>query len=139
MPRKLKNRVIAAAEREEDDVPAVVRAAENHEFDVDAPDEMTDDEVREQVANMPAASRARVLRSRQPGRLPSRGHKVRKGTAARVKAARQPRRGEEFDWTPANTLDAPPPLPGMEQRWIRVKLDGKDDPEHLSKKVCECW
>ena len=42
-------------------------------------------------------------------------------------------------WKAPMTLDAPPPLPGMEQRWIAVSLRGQDQPANVSRKFREGW
>ena len=35
---------------------------------------------------------------------------------------------EAKPWVRPTSLDAPPPRPGFVQRWIRVGMNGKDDP-----------
>lgn len=40
---------------------------------------------------------------------------------------------------PPSVLDAPPPRPGMRQRWIRTHLLGQGDPAHVHKKFREGW
>jgi hypothetical protein len=42
-------------------------------------------------------------------------------------------------WTPPQTLDAPPPRPGMVQRWIRAELNGSSDTKNLSQARREGW
>lgn len=42
-------------------------------------------------------------------------------------------------WTHAASLDAPPPRPGFVQRWIRVTLEGDDDPTNVSRKFRDGW
>jgi hypothetical protein len=46
---------------------------------------------------------------------------------------------EDAPWTQPSSLEAPPPLPGMVQRWIRVGTLGKDDPTNASRKFREGW
>lgn len=42
-------------------------------------------------------------------------------------------------WKRPSALEAPPPRPGMHQRWIRTSLGGDHDGRHLSKKMREGW
>jgi hypothetical protein len=42
-------------------------------------------------------------------------------------------------WMRPSSLEAPPPRPGMVQRWIRVTLRGEDDPRNLNRKTREGW
>ena len=48
---------------------------------------------------------------------------------------------EPYDdqWMPPLLTTAPPPMAGMVQRWIRVKLDGVDDPGNVARKMMEGW
>lgn len=113
---------------------------EEGEFDPDEADEETDEDVEAALAEMEEAQRRQVQQSRQRGKAPSKG--VRKGhqtPAQKVARARAPARQREVLWEPANTLDAPPARPGMEQRWIRFQLADKDDPRNMSRKLRERW
>lgn len=125
-----KNRIIEASELDEEDL-----APEMPEETVPS---LTTEDLEAELADMSTASRARVLKSRQRGRMPARGHAARKTPAAAVQRARQPAR-DQFEYRPSHTLDAPPPRPGMEQRWVRVKMGGKEDPENLSKARGQGW
>ena len=42
-------------------------------------------------------------------------------------------------WTPPSLLDAPPPRPGMVQRWIATSIQGKDTPDNVYKRMREGW
>jgi hypothetical protein len=46
---------------------------------------------------------------------------------------------EAKPWVRPTSLDAPPPRPGFVQRWIRVGMNGKDDPTNTSRKFREGW
>ncbi len=102
--------------------------------------ELTDEEVLEEVDEMDEADRQEVARSRTRGKASTRGQRPTRQTAAKKAArVRQPEREREVSWQPANTLDAPPPLPGYEQRWIRFQLGDKNDPRNWSRKMRERW
>ena len=62
-------------------------------------------------------------------------HKEDKGKASKGGAASK----DEFEWKPANTLDAPPPRPGMAQRWIRFMVGADADPKNWSRATREGW
>lgn len=49
--------------------------------------------------------------------------------------------GDEWDapWTPPSNLEAPPPRPGMRQRWVRVSMHGADDVSNYAKQQREGW
>ena len=42
-------------------------------------------------------------------------------------------------WKPASLLDAPPPRPGMVQRWVATSILGKDTPDNVYKRQREGW
>jgi hypothetical protein len=46
---------------------------------------------------------------------------------------------EDKPWVRPTSLDAPPARPGFTQRWIRVGMQGKDDPTNTSRKFREGW
>jgi hypothetical protein len=46
---------------------------------------------------------------------------------------------DEFEWKPANTLDAPEPRPGMVQRWVRFMVGADQDPKNWSRSTREGW
>lgn len=102
--------------------------------------ELTDEEALDEVEEFDDAQRQEVERSRTRGKASTRGQRPARETAAKKAArARAPEREREVSWQPANTLDAPPPLPGMEQRWIRFQLGDKNDPRNWSRKMRERW
>ena len=45
----------------------------------------------------------------------------------------------ETSWKPASLLDAPPPRPGMVQRWVATSILGKDTPDNVYKRQREGW
>lgn len=102
--------------------------------------ELTDEEVLEEVDEFDEKQRQGMERSRNRGKASTRGQRPARQTPAKKAArARTPEREREVSWQPANTLDAPPPLPGMEQRWIRFQLGDKNDPRNWSRKMRERW
>lgn len=48
-------------------------------------------------------------------------------------------RHDEVAYKPPSALDAPPPLPGMRQRWIRTQILGQPDPTNVHMKFREGW
>lgn len=46
---------------------------------------------------------------------------------------------EDAPWERPSNLEAPPPRPGMMQRWIRFTLEGEEDPRNVSRKMREGW
>lgn len=46
---------------------------------------------------------------------------------------------EAKPWVRPTSLDAPPARPGFVQRWIRVGMNGKDDPTNTARKFREGW
>jgi hypothetical protein len=42
-------------------------------------------------------------------------------------------------WKPASLLDAPPPRPGMVQRWVTTSILGKETPDNVYKRQREGW
>ena len=45
----------------------------------------------------------------------------------------------ETAWKPASLLDAPPPRPGMVQRWVATSILGKETPDNVFKRQREGW
>lgn len=43
------------------------------------------------------------------------------------------------NWAPPTQLDAPPPRPGMKQRWIRTSLVGKPDAKNAANQGNQGW
>lgn len=59
--------------------------------------------------------------------------------AANLSADRPVHDVADTPWKPPSNLDAPPPRPGMSQRWIRVAANGEDDHTNLAGKLREGW
>lgn len=90
------------------------------------------------VNELPQKQRATLDATRKRGTAPHKQASVHAGRARQER--REPvRRDREVDWAPADTLFAPPARPGMEQRWIRIRLGEKDDPRNFQKKFREGW
>jgi hypothetical protein len=47
--------------------------------------------------------------------------------------------GDGGDWAPPANLSAPPPRPGMTQRWIRTGIQGDEDRTNIAKALSEGW
>lgn len=133
MPRT--NKIIEAANL--DDEYDNEDAGEGSPYDTD---EVTVDQMNDLMDSLDPRTKSGVDNTRQ------RGGKSARPTAAAVHASRakQLRREDTSrvrpgDWRPSDTLYAPPPTPGKEQRWIRVRLGEKDDPRNFQKKFREGW
>lgn len=46
---------------------------------------------------------------------------------------------EDAPWAQPESLAAPPPRPGMVQRWVRTSVLGKDDAVNIARKYREGW
>jgi hypothetical protein len=152
MPRK-RNPITEAFSRLEDDPEAFDPSTDELEGEEDADaeefvsdsdaGEYTDEDVIEEVEQFDQARREAVENSRQRGRSATRaprGQRPARQTAAKAAVrARTPQRERDFEWKPANTLESPPPRPGMEQRWVRFQLGDKNDPRNWSRKMRERW
>ena len=46
---------------------------------------------------------------------------------------------ESKPWVRPTSLEAPPARPGFTQRWIRVGMNGQDDPTNTARKFREGW
>lgn len=46
---------------------------------------------------------------------------------------------DQAAYRPPSVLDAPPPRPGMRQRWVRTHLLGQSDPAHVHVRFREGW
>jgi hypothetical protein len=64
---------------------------------------------------------------------------VRTARAAQTREQTKVRKQEEAPWVNPASLQAPPALPGMVQRWIRVGSMGKADPVNTARKIREGW
>jgi hypothetical protein len=138
------NPIIAAGDRLEDEDEALLNEVDA-EDDLDSdegndydPNDVSVDDMLDVVERMPEQQRAQVEASRKRGGAP---HQQKPVHAGRVKQeTRTPRQRDRLvEWRPADTLFAPPPRPGMEQRWIRIRLGEKDDPRNFQKKFREGW
>lgn len=111
--------------------------AEDEGQDYDPADVSVDDMI-EAVEGLAPAARARLDATRQRGKSTHKTAPVHSGRAKQER--REPAsRDRDTEWRPADTLFAPPPRPGMENRWIRIRLGEKDDPRNFQKKFREGW
>ena len=139
MTRKIKSsRVGAVAEKlrdefEDESLPPIG----DEEFDQHAPVEFTDEDVAAEAEEMPAAKRDALERSRKRGQAAREGRAGHRTAEAQVGA--RTHRENEFVYRPLNSLDAPPPQQGMEQRWIRVMLGDKNDVRNWAKQSRYGW
>jgi hypothetical protein len=125
--------------------PAEFAETEDGEYEDFGPEdvgdgEMTDEDVRESVTKMSERQRSAIQSSRKPGRAqaptgPKRTHTT---TAQAAHTKRNPPR-VRAEWKPADSLDAPPPLPGNEARWIRFRVGNDDDQKNFSQKRRSGW
>lgn len=134
---KKRNPIVEAAERDEDNLPL---ASDESEFELPEMDTLSDDDALDDIENMGVEERQRLERSRRRGMAPAHGREPAHSSPERENAAaRNPKRERAIEWRPANTLDAPPPRPGMEQRWIRFQLGANADPQNISRKLRDGW
>lgn len=122
----------------EDEALLDAEIAEDDEGELYDPNDVSVDDMLEAVNGLDEKSRARLDATRKRGTSPHKtatGHQNRARQESREPAGRD-RVGE---WRPADTLFAPPPRPGFEQRWIRVRLGEKDDPRNFQRKFREGW
>lgn len=69
-------------------------------------------------------------------------HHDERGRDTRVQEGRAElfeRADENQPYVRPTSLEAPPPLPGMRQRWIRVRSGNTDDEKNLNRKLREGW
>jgi hypothetical protein len=66
-----------------------------------------------------------------------REHATRVDAVADERATRRER--TQRPWIRPSSLNAPPPRPGMVQRWIRVSIRGADDPRNVTMRSREGW
>ncbi len=140
---KTKNRVVESFENdlESDLDPELDSMEDGLDFDPNDPEEqgMSDEELIEHASQMSDAQTEALQRSRKRGKAPRAGARSRVTAAQEDARGRNPRREREFEWRPQNTLDAPPPRPGMEQRWIRYQLNAANDPQNWSRQKRQHW
>lgn len=141
MPRN--NRVIDADldEELEQDEPSEDELDDEMDHDADTylteaeGEEFTDEEVEEMAEERHAKERIAKAKRRGQAR-----DTRRRSTVAQIeRAAKEPVRSRPEEWQPANSLEAPPPRQGMEQRWIRFQNGDKLDPRNWSRKTREGW
>lgn len=131
-----RNKIIAAAEREQDE--ELLREDEDEgEFYDDAG--VTVDEMNSLMDAVDKNTARQVDATRQRGGKNARAQASTARPSRAQQARREPETDRPGDWRPADTLYAPPPKPGNEQRWIRVRLGEKDDPRNFQKKFREGW
>lgn len=134
MARK-KNPIIEAGARLDDEDQAFLDQEDSDaNFDTESVDVET---LTQAIQDLEPAERARIDQTRRRGQSPHKGHDVHAGRARQ--AAREETRTREVTWAPADTLYAPPPRAGMEQRWIRVAIGETDDPRNFHRKFREGW
>jgi hypothetical protein len=78
------------------------------------------------------------------GRLrntPERGHThtARDADLDPRNTTRQLAEADAFTWKDGTSLDAPPPQPGMRQKWIRISFRSESDEINWSKRFQEGW
>lgn len=150
MPRT--NRVIKAAEDLDLDIdledtgPNEDEIEDGLEHDDDAVlesidiDGVTDEDVAEMIRDLDEQKRSLIERSRKRGTQSTKGqHPTRETSAKRDARSRAPVREREINWTEASSLEAPPPREGMEQRWVRFQLGGKNDPRNWTRRSRGRW
>lgn len=130
---KRPNRIEEAYERELDAEESIQDTELDEEPDFQH-EEFTDEDVNEALQRTDATTRATVEASRRRGRAPHTQHGGHESSERAAQRAREPAR-EQFVWTPSDALQAPPPRPGFEQRWIRIRLGEKDDPQNIARKL----
>jgi hypothetical protein len=135
------NKIIEAASRMSDEDEALLNEDLDQEDDEGQfydPNDVDVDTMVEAVNSLPDKQREAINATRKRGRAPHSQAPVHAGRAKQER--REPtRRTRPVAWQPADTLQAPPPRPGMEQRWIRIRLGEKDDPRNFQKKFREGW
>lgn len=94
---------------------------------------------RAQPANRKGAKKRGA---QDPGGL----HAEERDTANNNESARQVDASHDVDrdnfpstWKRATALDAPPPRPGMVQRWVRIKNGSGEDTENYDRYIAEGW
>lgn len=137
-----KNKIDEAFEELESQEAGLVADEDDlSEEDLDEEDfqdeELTDEDVEAEVKRLDAEAQAAIQRTRKAGRSKRGRREGRQGRAQQQSRVREEQR--ETPWTETSSLDAPPPRPGMEQRWIRVSVGDKNDPRNVSRKRREQW
>lgn len=141
----IRNPIIEEDERDEYETEAGATSDDTDyesedQFEGDEPEEFTDAEAVEQLRTqdereVSQANKPRV-RARANEREPSRSRET---PSQATSKQRKPVREREYVWGPGESLDAPPPLPGMDQRWIRHRLGPDEDPKNWISKKRGMW
>ncbi len=142
-PQKKLNPIIEAGNRLTDEDHALLDedltdSDENEEAREYDTDDVAVEDMIEAVERLAPAAKARIDATRKKGTAPYKNAPAHT-TRARQESREPVARARVGDWNPADTLYAPPPRPGMEQRWIRIRLGEKDDPRNFQKKFREGW
>lgn len=133
---KRRNPIIEAGERDDEDL----LPSDTSEFELTEREELTDDDVLDEVESLTIEARRQLDQSRRRGTAPAHGRApVHSSPEREAAASRNPQRERAIEWRPANTLDAPPPRAGKEQRWIRFQLGANADPQNVSRKLRDGW
>lgn len=135
-----RNLIIEADERDDDvaDTSTDLNdAEEGDDFDPTV-EELTDEDVVAEVRKMDNESQARVNKSRHQGSAA--GATRQRGTPQRAASkARNPVRARPVEWRETESLDAPTPRPGMEQRWVRFQIGTEEDAKNMTRKMRNYW
>jgi hypothetical protein len=139
---KNKNPIIEAGNRLNDEDEALLDAELSDEDSEDGQDydpaDVDVDTMLEAVEKLTPAARRQLDATRKRGQSPHKQTSVHQGRNRQER--REPNARERAsEWRPADTLFAPAPKPGMENRWIRIRLGEKDDPRNFQKKYREGW
>lgn len=130
-----KNKIDEAFEAmDEQDDAELLADEELDEEDEDLSDELTDEDVVAEVARLDEETKAAIQRTRRAGKV-TRGRREARESRAQQRSHNAEYEREVLLEQEASTLMAPPPRPGMEQRWIRVSIAGKNDPQNLARKM----
>ena len=137
------NKIIEAGNRLTDEDHALLDedmddSDENSEAREYDQDDVSVDEMFDVIEKLPAAAKARIDATRKKGTATHRATPAHT-TRAKQESREPTHRARIGEWNPADTLYAPPSRPGMEQRWIRIRLGEKDDPRNFQKKFREGW
>jgi hypothetical protein len=142
MPRR---NPIVQADLDDEEFVNPTEFAEEEEEEFGADDVMdgdpTDEDVQDELRKMDQRTRDATQKSVRRGGAPTpQGPKRTRETAQQAAAkTRNPARGRE-EWKPDATLEAPPPLPGNEGRWIRFRIGhGEEDQKNFSSKRRGLW
>lgn len=145
MARKQNNKIIEAGNRLDAEDEALLNEPFDGEEDENEdgtdydPADVDVDTMLEAVNNLTERQRAAVDSTRKRGHAPHATQKSVHAGRAKQEGREPKQRDRQTEWRPADTLFAPPPRPGYEHRWIRIRLGEKDDPRNFQKKFREGW